>query len=103
MAYFSAAKRLFAARNRFGLLPLLTFHKTPSTLDEQYGRSGLIRGYERSFDTVDVPRKVWWPFNYPNVKTWLLFSSDGHKPQGSDHQLCYWGLQPYQSGECHQH
>ena len=67
-AYFSAAKRLFAARNRFGLLPPLTFHKAPSALDEQYGRSGLVRGYERSFDVVDASRKVRWSLNYPNAK-----------------------------------
>ena len=29
--------------------------------------------------------------------------SGGYKPQGGDHQFCYWGLQPHQSGEYHQY
>ena len=39
-AFFPAAKQLFTARNRFGLLPLFTFPRASSALDKQYGRSG---------------------------------------------------------------
>ena len=58
--YFSAAKRLFAAKNRFGLLSPLTFHQASSDLDEQRGRSGIVWGYERSFDVLGASRKVRW-------------------------------------------
>jgi len=67
-AYFSAAKRLFAARERFGLFPFFPFTQASNALDEHHGRSGLIRGYERSFNIVDAARKVRWPFDYSNPK-----------------------------------
>ena len=63
-SYFSAAKRLFAVRSRFGLFSLLTFHQASSDLGEKRDRSGLVRGYKRSSNIMGASRKVWWPLNY---------------------------------------